>query len=282
MAGLKEHKLLAELLLLKPVPTTTAWVTTIHSPEYLERVKASVAEGAAYLDTRDVPLTADSYMIALLAAGGVQVAVDAVMDGRVKNAFCLIRPPGHHALKDKAMGFCIFNNVAIAARYLQQKHHLAKILIVDWDVHHGNGTQAAFYNDPTVVYFSVHQHPAYPNTGLREERGEGAGTNTTYNVPLQPGSSIGNYKRAFHEVLVPAAANFKPDFVLISAGFDALENDPIGRMKLTAADYAELTRIVKDIANQYCHGRLVSALEGGYDPQNLAAAVEAHLRELMK
>jgi acetoin utilization deacetylase AcuC-like enzyme len=188
----------------------------------------------------------------------VQSAVDAVMEGRIRNAFCAVRPPGHHALKDRAMGFCFFNNVAIAAKYIQNKHRLAKVLIVDWDVHHGNGTQAIFYDDPTVFYFSTHQSPFYPGTGGADEKGEGKGWGFTLNVPLPAGSGDADYAKAFEEKLKPAAAAFQPDFVLISAGFDAARGDLLGRMDLTPEGYAQLTRIVKAIAQQDkagCHTR---------------------------
>jgi acetoin utilization deacetylase AcuC-like enzyme len=226
-------------------------------------------------------MSSETYEVALAAAGGVLAAVDAVMDGKVENAFCAVRPPGHHALKDKAMGFCFFNNVAIAARYVQKKHKLSKVLIVDWDVHHGNGTQAAFYDDPTVLYFSVHQHPFYPGSGTESEKGTGEGLNYTINVPLPSGSGDAEYRKAFEEKLLPAALAFKPDFVLVSAGFDAAEGDRLGGMKVTPEGYAELTHVVREIARKSCHGRVVSLLEGGYDLDALAASVEAHIRVLM-
>jgi acetoin utilization deacetylase AcuC-like enzyme len=279
---LKQKGLLARLISLKPAAASTQWLTTVHTPEYVERVKRSCREGIGYVDTRDAPASADSYEVALAAVGGVQCAIDAVMAGKIDNAFCAIRPPGHHALKDRAMGFCFFNNVAIAARYIQRHYNLPKVLIVDWDVHHGNGTQAAFYDDPTVFYFSVHQSPFYPGTGGAAETGRGKGLGCTCNVPLPAGSGDAEYRRAFQERLEPAAAAFKPDFVLISAGFDAAQGDLLGQMKVTPQGYAELTRIVKDIASRYSQGRLVSVLEGGYNLDALAASVEAHLRVLMQ
>ena len=258
------------------------WITTVHTPEYVERVRKSCQAGAGYVDTADAPASQDSYEVALNAVGGVQAAVDAVMDGTVRNAFCAVRPPGHHALKDKSMGFCLFNNVAIAAKYIQKKHKLGKVLIVDWDVHHGNGTQAMFYDDPTVFYFSTHQSPFYPGTGSAEERGAGKGLGFTRNVPLAAGCGDAEYKKVFVEELKPAAAAFKPDFVLVSAGFDSAKDDLLGRMKVTPEGFAELTRIVKAIAEQYCQGRLVTVLEGGYNLESLAASVEAHVRVLMQ
>jgi acetoin utilization deacetylase AcuC-like enzyme len=217
-----------------------------------------------------------------MAAGGMLTAIDAVMEQNITNAFCAVRPPGHHALEDKAMGFCIFNNIAIGARYIQKKHQLSKILIVDWDVHHGNGTQAEFYDDPNVLYFSVHQYPFYPGTGSLAEKGSGNGVNSIINVPLPAGSGDDDYVGAFEETLAPAALTFSPDFVLISAGFDAHKDDLLGAMKVTQQGFTKLTQIVKSIAEKCCSGRLVSILEGGYGFEGLAASVEAHIRVLMR
>ena len=282
MERLKQDGLLSRLTLLTPVAASTQWVATVHTTAYIEHVREDCRSANGYVDSPDSPASRDSYDVALTAVGGLLGAVDAVIKGRVKNAFCAIRPPGHHALKNRAMGFCLFNNVAIAAKYIQQKHHLAKVLIVDWDVHHGNGTQAAFNDDPTVFYFSVHQSPFYPGTGSAAERGEGKGLGSKLNVPLPAGSGDAEYLKVFEEKLKPAAAAFKPDFVLISAGFDASQNDLLGQMNLTPPGYAALTRIVKGLAAQYCRGRLVSTLEGGYNLEALAASVEAHVRVLME
>jgi len=282
VSKLKRDGLLAKLVSLQPAAASVEWITTIHAPEYVERVKNHCRAGTGYVDTPDAPASTNSYDVALMAAGGLLSAVDAVMEGRIRNAFCAVRPPGHHALNNKAMGFCFFNNVAIAARHIQKKHKLAKVLIVDWDVHHGNGTQAAFYEDPTVFYFSVHLSPFYPGTGHADEKGEGKGVGFTLNVPLRAGCGDADYKKAFEEKLKPAAAAFKPDFVLISAGFDAAKGDLLGRMNVTPEGYAEMTRIVRGIAEQYSKGRLVSTLEGGYNLEALAASAEAHLRVLME
>ncbi len=279
---LKRTGLLSQLALIKPRAASVESLTAVHEPQYVDHIRQICRAGTGSVDSSDTAASLDSYEVALMAAGGVQSAVDAVMEGRIKNAFCAVRPPGHHALKDRAMGFCFFNNVAIAAKYIQNKHHLAKVLIVDWDVHHGNGTQATFYDDPTVFYFSTHQSPFYPGTGGADEKGEGKGLGFTLNAPLPAGSGDAEYKRAFEEKLKPAAAAFQPDFVLISAGFDAAKDDRLGRMNLTPEGYAQLTRIVKDIAQQSCRGRLVSVLEGGYNLEVLAASVEAHLRVLME
>jgi len=281
MKRLEDKDLLAKLVRFEPTPTDRKWLLAVHEPAYLDRVAKSCKEAAGYIDSRDTPISKESYEVALSAVGGLLSTIDAVMDGRVKNAFCALRPPGHHALPDRAMGFCLLNNVAIAARYIQEKHKLAKVLIVDWDVHHGNGTQEIFYDDPTVLYFGIHRHPFYPGTGTAAERGAGKGLGYTVNVPLPAGTSDREFLRAFREGLEPAARNFQPDFVLISAGFDAHRSDPLGGMNVTAEAFAEMTRVVKQIADRSAQGRLVSVLEGGYDLDGLAASVEAHLRALM-
>ncbi len=279
---LKEGGLLPELVVLRPSPVSQEWLTTVHTAQYVERVRKSCEDGSQYMDSRDTPISAESYEVAVAAVGGVLSAIDAVMEGKIRNAFCAVRPPGHHALRDKAMGFCLFNNVAIAARYIQKKHNLKKVLIVDWDVHHGNGTQETFYDDPTVLYFSVHQYPFYPGTGSAAEKGRGEGLNYNLNVPLRAGSGDKDFESAFKEKLMPAALDFRPDFVLISAGFDAHEDDPLGGMKVTAPGYGRLTRMVKELAETCCKGRLVSVLEGGYSLEGIAESVEAHLRALME
>jgi len=279
---LKAKGLYSELFVLSPKPAAVQWLTTLHSPEYIERAKKSCQNGARYLDSIDTPISTRSYEVALIAAGGVLTAIDAVMEKKVTNAFCAIRPPGHHAVKDQAMGFCIFNNVAIGTRYVQKKYNLQKILIVDWDVHHGNSTQVMFYDDPTVLYFSVHQYPFYPGTGSEAEKGSGKGLNYNINVPLPAGSGDSDYLRVFQERFKPAALAFCPDFVLISAGFDAHKNDLLGGMKVTSEGFAQLTQIVKQIAEKCCEGRLVSVLEGGYELEGLASSVEAHIRVLMR
>ncbi len=279
---LKSKGLYEQLVKLSPRPVPRQWLTALHTVEYIDRAKESCEQGAGYLDCGDVPISAKSYEAALMAAGGVLSAIDAVMEGKVANAFCAVRPPGHHALADRAMGFCIFNNVAIGARYIQKKYNLAKVLIVDWDVHHGNGTNAAFYDDPNVLYFSVHRYPFfYPGTGSAAEKGSGAGLNYSINVPLPAGSGDADYLKAFEEKLRPAAIAFEPAFVLVSAGFDAHEDDLLGGMRVTSEGFAEMTRIAKSIADECGQGRLVSVLEGGYGLDGLAESVEAHIRVLM-
>jgi len=278
---LKASGLYAQLKPLTPEAASLNWIQTIHAPAYVERAKSSCEQGDEYLDSPDVPISTKSYEAAVMAAGGVLCAVDAVIRGDVRNAFCAVRPPGHHAMYNMAMGFCLFNNVAIGTRYVQQKYGLSKVLIVDWDVHHGNGTQAAFYEDPSVLYFSAHQYPFYPGTGSEAEKGRGKGLNCTVNVPLPAGAGDRDFVDAFEQRLRPAALGFSPDFVFISAGFDAHENDTLGSMRVTTEGYGKLSGIVKQIAEQCCKGRLVSVLEGGYGLDGLAASVEAHVRVLM-
>jgi len=278
---LKADGVYAQLVPLAPKVAPLERIRAIHAAKYVERVRTSCETGEEYLDSPDVPISRKSYAAALLAAGGVLRAVDAVMQGEVANAFCAIRPPGHHAMEDRAMGFCIFNNVAIGARYVQQQYKVAKVLIVDWDVHHGNGTQAAFYDDPSVLYFSVHQYPFYPGSGSAAEKGRGKGLNHTINVPLPGGSGDKEYLEAFEQKLRPAALAFAPQFVFLSAGFDAHEDDTLGGMRVTTEGYGKLTHVVKGIADQCCQGRLVAVLEGGYGLPGLAASVETHIRVLM-
>lgn len=280
MAGLKRSGLLKSLFRIEPYPAANRWITKVHTPVYLEQLEKASQQAPRKLDP-DTRVSSASYRVAKLAAGGVLAAVDAVIAGKISNAFAAVRPPGHHALPNRAMGFCLLNNVAIAARYIQEKYGLKRILIVDWDVHHGNGTQEVFYDDPSVLYFSTHQFPYYPGTGSAQERGEGAGLGTTINVPLYSGSGDAEILKAFEEKLIPAADAFRPNFVLISSGFDAHEHDPLASLQVTTQGYGELTRIVKKIAERHAKGRLVSVLEGGYDLEALAQVTEFHLRVLM-
>jgi acetoin utilization deacetylase AcuC-like enzyme len=252
-----------------------------HTREYISLVEREVAARARHLTTGDTDICPESAAAARLASGGVLSAVDAVFAREVSNAFCLVRPPGHHATASVGMGFCLFNNIAIAARYARQKYAAERVLIVDWDVHHGNGTQDIFYEDGHVLFFSTHQSPWYPGTGARNETGEGAGAGKTINCPFPAGAGRAEIVGAFREQLLPAASAFKPDLVLISAGFDSRVNDPLGQFLLTDADFRELTALLLDAAAEFCDGRVVSVLEGGYNLEGLALASEAHVRALM-
>ncbi len=278
---LKKTGLWKELFIIIPEKADIDWVLKIHSLQHVEFVKESCLSNRRVLDFGDTLVCRESYDIALLAAGGVLTGIDHVMRSEVKNAFCAVRPPGHHAEKNQAMGFCLFNNIAIGARYIQEKHNLERIAIIDWDVHHGNGTQNSFYDDPSVLYISLHQFPYYPGTGNDSEKGQDNGEGYTLNCPMAPGSGEEEYLSAFREKIEPALNDFKPDFILISAGFDAHANDPLSSIRITENTYIHMTRILKEIANDHCHGRITSILEGGYKLDDLASSVEAHIKELL-
>ena len=253
-----------------------------HTRPYIEIAKRDVAGGARDLSTGDTQIGPRSLDVALRAAGGVLNAVDAVVERRAANAFCVVRPPGHHATADRGMGFCLFNSVAIAARYAQKKHRIERVVIVDWDVHHGNGTQDIFYSDGSVFYFSTHQSPWYPGTGAANETGEGNGKGATLNCPFPAGAGSPEILGAFRSKLVPAMRDFKPGLVLVSAGFDSRLGDPLGQFTLSDADFSSLTTLMLEVAHQYAGGRLVSVLEGGYSLTGLATASSAHVHALRK
>jgi acetoin utilization deacetylase AcuC-like enzyme len=258
-----------------PRAATLDQVASIHGRRYIDQVRAICEQGGGYLDI-DTILSPDSYEAALMAAGGIIAAVDAVMDG-CGSAFALVRPPGHHAMPNRGMGFCIFNNVAIAAKHAQARG-LKKVLIVDWDVHHGNGTNAIFYSDRSVMYFSTHQFPHYPGTGRATEVGADGAEGTKVNVPLPSGTGDEGYLMAFREILKPIALEFSPDIVLVSAGQDAHNKDPLGGMSLTSAGFGAMAGLVKEIADECCQGRLAATLEGGYNLEAQAEAIVAELR----
>jgi acetoin utilization deacetylase AcuC-like enzyme len=261
-------------------PATEDELALCHSGEYISTVKRDIARGAHDLSTGDTSISPNSLDVALRAVGGVLNAVDAVMSGRARNAFCAVRPPGHHATPVRGMGFCIFNNIAIAARYAQRKHSVERVMIVDWDVHHGNGTQDTFYRDGSVLFFSTHQSPWYPGTGAAEERGEGKGKGLIVNCPFPAGSGRPEILGAFQKKLAPAADSFRPDLVLVSAGFDSRMGDPLGRFTLMDEDFADLTRTMLDVAEKHASSRLISVLEGGYSLSGLGSGVSAHVRTL--
>ncbi len=280
LAGIGRAVPEAALLRLAPRAATLEEIFRCHAPHYVELVRQEVAAGFASLSTGDTYVSRRSYDVALLAAGGAITAVDAVCAGRVRNAFCAVRPPGHHASQASGTGFCIFNNVAVAARHAQARHGIGRVLIVDWDVHHGNGTQDIFFDDPSVFFFSSHEWPLYPGTGSPAEIGEGAGKGATLNCTFPAGTGGAAVIGAYTNVLVPAMEDFKPEFVFISAGFDARKDEPISNLQLADADFGRLTRIVMEIADRHAGGRVVSVLEGGYGLEGLALAAGAHVRQL--
>jgi acetoin utilization deacetylase AcuC-like enzyme len=285
-------------------PIDLALVRRNHDEAYIERVRRACASGARYIDVPDSAICPESFEIARLAAGAVVAAVDAVMlppplprgdtggsspnvgpggATRLQNAFCAVRPPGHHAERNLSMGFCLFNNIAIAARRLIEDHGLSRVLILDFDVHHGNGTQHSFESDPRVLFVSLHGHPGivYPGTGYAEERGKGAGTGYTINIPILPPRREDAWRKAFDDIVIPAVEDYSPQFVLISAGFDAHKADPLAPLELETASYGWLTDELTAMAKRHCDGKLVSILEGGYDLQALGDSVALHVERLL-
>ena len=256
-------------------------VQACHTPQLYKQIERVVSEGTSYLDA-DTVVSMRSMDAALHGAGAACQAIDLIMQNEVANAFVPVRPPGHHATSERAMGFCLFNSIAVGATHALAVHGLERVAIVDFDVHHGNGTQGVFYDDPTVFFFSTHQYPWYPGTGTRGENGVGRGAGYTLNVPLRAHTAAGEHKRMFDAALDEISGKFKPDLIMISAGFDSHNGDPLGQLLLEDEDFVALTRTVKDWARDACHGRIVSCLEGGYNLQTLGETVRAHVAELQR
>jgi len=262
-----------------PRVATHEEIALIHDPAYISSIAATDGKMQRRLDP-DTVTSPKSYEAACLAAGGVLQLADMLFAGEIQNGFALVRPPGHHAERNKAMGFCLFNNIAIGARYLEKKYGLKRIAIVDYDLHHGNGTQHSFYEDSSILYFSTHQYPYYPGTGWYNETGEGNGKGYTINIPLSYGMGDDDYEYAFREVLIPITEQYKPEAVLVSAGFDSYYNDPLGGMAVTEGGFATMTRILTEIADKHCNGKVLCSLEGGYDLNGLTTSVKAVTMEL--
>ena len=281
MAYLRSQPWFERLRQLEAGPVDERWVAEVHSTSLIERAREACARELPYLDVMDTGISRRSFDVALLAAGAALELADRVIARDVDNAFALCRPPGHHAERDLALGFCLFNNVAIAARYLQRQHGLDKVLILDWDVHHGNGTQHTFEEDPSVLYVSTHQYPFYPGTGAWSETGIGRGEGATLNCPMPAGADDALYREAFEERILPAIDAFAPQFVIISAGFDAHRDDPLAHVNLSTEFFAWMTEQLMAAADKHAGGRLVALLEGGYNVDSLPLCIAEHLKVLM-
>jgi len=277
---LEEPEMKGFLQEVKSRPATREELEMIHTPAYIDQV-AQTAGKLYYRLDMDTSTCAKSYETALLAAGGLLELIKAVMEGNLKNGFALVRPPGHHAERDRAMGFCLFNNVAIGAQYAIQTFSLDRVLIVDWDVHHGNGTQNSFYEDPRVLYISTHRYGFfYPGTGSSQELGKGKGLGFTVNVPLSTGAGDAEYGNIFEKFIKPIALEYQPQLILVSAGFDTHYDDPLGGMEVTEKGFARMTQVLMEVAQTTAQGRLVITLEGGYDVSGQGRSVKAVLKEL--
>ena len=275
-----DAKLSERLIEIAPERALQGIVQAAHTKDHFRRVEHAFVEGLDRLDA-DTVISMQSFDAALFAAGGACRAVDAVMTGEADNAFVAVRPPGHHATAERAMGFCLFNNVAVAARYAQNKYpEIERVAIVDWDVHHGNGTQGIFYTDPSVFFFSMHQYPWYPGTGARGETGHGRGQGYTLNVPVKAHTPAETQKANFEAALADISNVIKPDLIIVSAGFDAHLTDPLGQLRLTDDDFVAMTGDVRAWADEVCGGRVVSCLEGGYNLDTLGETVRRHVEAL--
>ncbi len=274
ISHLEKTGLKSKLTLIEPRPASVAEIALVHQEQYIAQIEDLARKGGGWLDA-DTVMSAGSYQAALYAAGGVIQAVATVMEGKVASAFALVRPPGHHATSSHAEGFCLFNNIAIAARYALAEYKLERILIIDFDVHHGNGTQEAFYDSPQVMYISTHQYPFYPGSGDLSETGSGAAKGATINIPLPAGCGDNEYLAVFEQVIAPAARRFAPQLILVSAGYDAHWADPLTLMEVSVSGFAQIAVVIKGLADELCHRRLVLTLEGGYNLDALVASVKA-------
>jgi len=272
--------LINDLDIIEPARKDKKYCKLVHGDEYITRVRQACELGAPIVDTADNPISKNSYDTALLAVGGITEAVDKIFIGKSNNAMALLRPPGHHAEKEMAMGFCLFNNVAIAARYAQQNYEVEKVTIIDFDVHHGNGTQHTFESDPTVMYTSLHQYPFYPGSGAADEVGSGDGKGTTINYPLNYGVGDKEFIDIFDNSLSDKILKYNPDLIIVSAGFDAHVDDPIGGLRVTTECYYNISKTISKFAGEVCGSKIISSLEGGYNLKALGESVEAHLLAL--
>jgi len=277
---LRGTKLLDEVVRIEPRDATKEEITLVHEPRYFDLIYSTRGRRRVFLDA-DTSTCPVSFNAAIRAAGGMLSSIESVLNREVDMAFPIVRPPGHHAEKNRAMGFCLFNNVAVGAAYVNKFHGMERILIVDWDLHHGNGTQQMFYDSPQILYFSTHQYPYYPGTGGIEEIGTGNGTGFTINVPLSPGMGDKEYIRIFSHILRPVIGQYKPQLILVSAGFDTYFEDPLGGMKVTAKGFAQMTRFLMEMAEEHCEGKIILILEGGYNLDGLWESTKQVIEELL-
>ena len=280
--GMRENGLMEKLIHIEPKPAKQQWIEAAHNIRYIMRFEEACIMGMPDFEHPDNSICRETYDIALLAVGGVLQAIDAMMEGKIDNAFCAVRPPGHHAETDRALGFCYFNNIAIGARYLQRRWGIKKVGIIDFDVHHGNGTQKIFENDSSVFYYSIHEHPsfAFPGTGREFETGKAGGEGYTLNTPILPGKGDMDYRKKLTTDMVPAFKKFKPEVLLLSAGFDAHSSDLMSGVNLSAEGYKFINEAILNLANKYTDGRVISVLEGGYNLEVLPRLVADHIKML--
>jgi acetoin utilization deacetylase AcuC-like enzyme len=275
----KDESLWSRLAKLAPRAAADEDIMRCHSIQLIEHIRSLCERGVPFIDL-DTVISVESFEVARLAAGAAIVGIDQVFNGEAQNAFALVRPPGHHATSNRAMGFCLFNSAAVGARYAQSRYGAERVLIIDWDVHHGNGTQEIFYRDPSVFYFSAHQYPYYPGTGSSSERGEDRGEGFTLNIPLDEGTSARAHHEAFKDALKSIEEKFLPDLIIISAGFDSRRGDPLGGLMLEDQDFREMTKEVMGMAERHAEARVVSILEGGYNLNTLGETVRTHVAAL--